>query len=259
MGVPVIVLVLSGCDTLPEMATTDGRPPVVSDFSYSPTNVVLGQLPQEQVTGDLVRIPLSLQVTARDPDGDLKEVVYVVRSNFFGEDPVATGRLEGQGSYRYSIDTAFEVPAAEVAVYTVRVYAADAEGRISNQAVGTIRFFGSGEPPVIEAVEAPETVQIPEPGQTTRFKVIATVSDPDGLENISKVVLRNANQTEFVLLDDGGDGSLSEDAVAGDGQYTITFQIDSSAPEGSYDFQVLAVDKAGLESDTIDITITFVR
>ena len=255
----VSTLLISGCDSVPGPESLDGRPPVLSDFTYSPTNIVLGQLPAEQVIGDLVRIPLTLQVTAEDPDGDLKDVMYVVRSNRTGEDPVTAGLFEGQGSFRYTAETIVELPAAEIAVYPVLVYADDHEGRLSNMATGLIKFFGSGEPPVIDDVEAPETVQIPASGETTRFKVIATVSDPDGPENISKVVLRNVNQTEFALLDDGGSGSLSEDEVAGDGRFTITFQIDSTAPEGAYDFQVQAVDKASLESNAVDITITFVR
>lgn len=83
---------LWGCDTLPGAPSLEGRPPVVSDLSFAPDSVDFNTLPSEQIRGDTALIPLSLAVTARDPDGRIARVAFVVRAPLNTTEPVATAR-----------------------------------------------------------------------------------------------------------------------------------------------------------------------
>ena len=57
----------------------------------------------------------------------------------------------------------------------------------------------------------------------------------------------------FDLVDDGLNGG---DDVAGDGRYTITVQVASDNAPGPRVFAFQATDRAGLESNVVEKTIT---
>ena len=46
---------VAGCDSAPGPEELDRRSPVLSDFSFSPSGVVLEQLPPDQIDGEAVR------------------------------------------------------------------------------------------------------------------------------------------------------------------------------------------------------------
>ena len=199
-------LLLAACDAAPGLPASGGAPPVLSDFAFTPERLNVAS-PGEGA--DVVEVPLVVEVTARDPEGDVREVRYVVSPPTSGAGPLLEGTLEAAGDEAdvYRDSTTLRLPTAEVGVYTIRVFATDAGGQASNQAIGSLRFTASGGAPVIEELIVPERVQRPSEG-TRRVAFVAVVSDPDGLANVSAVRFWNVDSpgSKFALFDDGNPG-----------------------------------------------------
>ncbi len=250
-----LVLFLSSCDSAPGPRDPAGLPPDLSAFSYTPQSINLPEVNPDQI-GDGVYIdPERHRNDAVDPDGEVAEVVLVVRPPTIDAAPVLVQTLNGTGNGPYELIRSIDLPSAETGNYTLLVYAVDDQGLLSNQVLGTFTLSDTSEPPVIVAIEAPDTVQRPEPGGVTVLRIVAVVSDPDGLANISRVVLWNAAAPadRFDLFDDGRNGG---DQTAGDGRFTITVQVESDNPPGPRVFVFQAIDRSGLESDVVEKTIT---
>lgn len=229
-------LALAACDSGPGSATPEGVPPVVSDLTFSPQEI--GSAPGGE---GAFTVPLTLDVAARDEDGDLDGVFFAIQSPASGQEPVATGSLESAGGGRFAVTADVSIPEGEIGVYTIVVYAVDAEGSMSNTVLGNLKYVGTGEPPVIEDVEAePEIVRPP-----TQLRLIAIVSDPDGLANIARVIGTTPSGFEFDMADDGRNLG---DEEANDGRYTATFDVPSATP-GTQTFTFVAIDKSGLRSE----------
>ncbi|MEZ4702431.1 MAG: hypothetical protein R2834_19010 [Rhodothermales bacterium] len=251
----VIALALAGCDSAPGPSDIQAIPPSLDAFSYSPQRLNVLEASPDQLVDDNVRVRFSVSVEAIDPDGQVAEVVMVLRSPTVDAEPVLAQNMNGSGNGTYELIRDIDLPKGDIGNYTVLVYAVDEDGLLSNQVRGTFVLENKGEPPVVESVEAPDTVQRPAAGEQTLVKIVATVSDPDGLGNISRVLLWNtaAPGDRFDLFDDGQGGG---DETAGDGRYTITVQVASDNTPGPRVFAFQAIDRAGLESNIIEKTIT---
>lgn len=259
-------LLAAGCDSGPGPEAPDARPPEVSAFDFSPRTVLLDALPPDQQAGDRVPVTLTISAEARDLDGDLAQVSYVVQAPFAGADPVAAGDLPPTGGNGFGATITVELDKSVVGNYTVLVYGVDEAGHLSNQVRGLLAFVATGAPPVIEAVDLPERVTRPAPGaDPVRIPIVATVTDPDGPANIARVemqVLPSGGGAPLLLCDDGGQGTCNQgfagsgDETAGDGRYTITLQVEAANAPGTTTFQFQAFDRAGLSSEPVVRTIT---
>lgn len=239
------ILVLSGCDQAPGLLDDAGTPPELSEFSFSPHQFIA---PPGDDNANIV-VPLSMEVTVRDPDHDVKAVSFVV----FGDETLAEGVLALGSGGRYAGHSDVIVPAGEIGVYTVLVFAEDLEGMLSNQVRGMMHVSAEGAPPVISMVVAPDTLRRPGPGEPAKLlELIAVVSDPDGLSNIASVEFWNVERpgTKIGMFDEGTDG----DAEAADGRYTRVVRIDSSNEPGVTTLAFQARDRAGLLSDIVEAT-----
>ena len=241
-------LLLTGCDGIPENSTVSGLPPTLSGFSFSPNFVDLA-VADKNSDGDAL-VSLSVTVTASDPETDIQEVVLTVASPIANQDPVVTESLLVTTGSEYSINYDMVLPAAELGIYTVRVTAYDSNANLSNQVRGNLLFTStSGSPPVVTAFEAfPEVVTPP-----ATLKMVATVTDPDGIANILSVLITTPNNQELEMFDDG---ITSGDDVASDGMYTASFDVPVGVTPGVQTFSVKAVDRSGLESDTVEKDVT---
>ena len=240
------ILVLSACDQAPGLLDDTGAPPELSDFSFSPHQFIA---PPGAGNPNVV-IPLSMEVTVRDADNDVETVSFVV----FGDETIAEGVLDSGSGGRYAGRSDVIVPASEIGVYTVLVFAEDREGMLSNQVRGMMHVSAEGAPPVISMVVAPETLRRPGPGEPARLlELIAVVSDPDGLANIASVEFWNVATpgTKIGMFDEGTHG----DAEAADGRYTRVVQITSSNEPGVTTLAFQARDRAGLLSDIVEATV----
>ena len=237
------ILALSACDQAPGLLDDAGVPPELSEFSFSPHEFIAPP-------GDAdVIVPLSLEVTVRDADNDVEAVSFVV----FGDTTIAEGVLASGSGGQYAGRSDVIVPAGEIGVYTVLVFAEDREGMLSNQVRGMMHVSAEGAPPVISMVVAPDTLRRPMPGEPSALlELIAVVSDPDGLSNIASVEFWNVARpgTKIGMFDEGADG----DAEAADGRYTRIVQINSSNEPGVTTLAFQARDRAGLLSDIVEAT-----
>ena len=234
----LLLPLLAGCDDAPGPPTLIGNPPTLSDFQLTPLEFVL-------TGGQTADIPLTFSVAVQNPGGGAVTVRYVVRAQF-GNEALAEGDLTPSGG-RYTGNATLSLPRGETGLYVVTVAVLGEDG-LGNEATALLNFVnGDPQPPVIASVEFPPTVTPP-----AEFSVVATVSDPDGLSNIARVTLNPGN---FDLLDDGGIGSISGDATADDGRFTVTFQVPDGQPPGPETFTIQAFDRDGLASAPVEITI----
>lgn len=264
LGGALLLVGLAACDAAPGVAPAPGRPPVLSDFTFGPSSVVLNDLPPDQVSGETARVPLTLGVTVTDPDGPVAAVRYVVLSPQQNAAPLATGTLARAASGRFEATPTVDIPSAEAGLYTVLLYAVDVEGSVSNQVRGLLRVTAVGAPPVIESVDVPDEIQRPPTGQTETLRISAVVSDPDGLANILRVEMRPNGGSPILLCDDGGGGpcgpfQTSGDVEAGDGRFTITVQISSTNTLGENVFDFQAFDRFGERSDVVTRRVRIVE
>lgn len=248
------VLSIAGCDSAPGPASMDGRPPVVSELTYTPESVVRSLVPAEQVVGEHIRIPLTFSVRVADEDRDVEQIGYVVRLPVADTAVVARGTLAIPSAGRYERTTELLLPRGTTGPYTLTVFAIDAAGHLSNQVRGLIEYTAEAAPPVLEAVEAPDVVVRPSAGQPARvLEIVAVVSDPDGLSNVSSVVFWNVtNPAQTIELFDDGQFTGSGDQEAGDGRYTRRIQITSDNQPGTNTFHFQATDRAGLKSNVVE-------
>ncbi|MBX7151191.1 hypothetical protein K1X84_06085 [bacterium] len=105
----------------------------------------------------------------------------------------------------------------------------------------------NGHPPVISNLIIPDTVYI---STETEFKISVSVADQEGLSDIASVTRVNVTLSgqPRPLNDDG----LNGDAQAGDGIYTETVSVNPPPALGKYLFRVKALDKSGLESNSLE-------
>jgi hypothetical protein len=249
-GALALLLALAACDTAPGPQPLNSRPPVVSDFAFSPDSVFFDDV---VASGDTAAVTLDLSVRAEDPDGGtIGRVAYIVEGQFAGT--VANGTLEAGEDGRYAATVPLRFRRDQRGLYAVTVYAVDEDGLLSNQAYGAFRLAGTNlGAPVIDGVTAPETYR---PGPSATLRIVADVSDPDGPLDIARVEGKFPFGGAFPLRDDGG--ARSGDERPGDGRYTVTFAVDAAEP-GPLPIAIWAVDRDGTVSDTTRFTITIVE
>ena len=119
--------------------------------------------------------------------------------------------------------------------------------------------------PKLGTVFVPDTVNRPasnpDPNvvNTVEFSVLASVTDPNGQDDIKRVFFRSYHVgldsmmnggNPILLLDDGG-ANGSGDLQKGDGSYTTTVSLTENAKTGIYHWTFEAQDKSNAYSDTV--------
>lgn len=260
MGALLVAAALAaGCDTAPGVDDIAARPPVVRDLAFSPSVVDVESAERE---GESAVVSMSISAQASDADNDLASVGFVIQAPIAQAAPVFEGQLEPAGGGRFAAEARVAFPAALTGPYVLIVYAVDERGILGNELRGTIELTASSNPPVIEEIEMPDRVQRPAAGQApVPIQLIARVSDPDGLGNVARVEVQFDGQTTLRLCDDGAQGACnpgfgSGDAVAGDGRFTLTIQIDSNNSPGDRTLVFRATDRSGLTSEPVTRVLT---
>ncbi len=252
LGIALILWSLwSACDSVPGPPPITEIPPQLYGFTFSPEEVVFDDIVS---TGDSVA-HVTLQMTAQLRPGEVPvdSIFYLIFPVVNPDQVLQQGRLSLEGTSVRG-QARLDLPRGAVGLYTIRVLVVDSRGRLGNQLQGLFRFLArEGHPPVIEAVEGPDRIKRPASGEPpVLLKYVAIVSDPEGPENILRVVMRTPGGQEFEMFDDGGQESNSGDEVAGDGKYTLTVQLTSEVPPGTYVFYFQAFDREGLASDVVE-------
>lgn len=262
-GVALIAGIHSACDQAPGPEVTGARGPILEDFSFAPQRLVYALLPEEQIRGDSLDVPISISVTARGGHAPVDQVQFIFQS---GDDIIQRGMLRAERNNRYSAVATLTIPALEIASYTVLVFAVDREARLGGEVRGTleyVRVFEPGSPPMLDELIVPDTLQRPAAGQPAASLVIAArASDPDGLSDIERVEFWNveAPAERILLCDDGGARPCgrspeSGDVARGDGIFTRRVFIQSTNRTGVNTLVFQAIDRAGLESPELSAEV----
>lgn len=255
-GALLLFVMLSACDQAPTPSSLTTTPPVVSDLTYSPVGANLASLPSSQISGENVSIPLKISARLVDADGrGIQHVVYSVFAPQVTTKAYLTGEMTAGQNGLYESSPTLVVKKGDIGRYTIKVTALDKDNNISNQVLGYFDFSATGQPPVLVSVDAPDILKRPTGSDRVTSKIVATATDPDGLTNLQRVVMRTASGQEFLLLDDGQKTGTSGDDTADDGKYTITIQVTSANALGKNTFTFQAFDRSGLSSNAITKTI----
>lgn len=156
-----------------------------------------------------------------------------------------------RGLFRDSV--LVQVEKGAVGPYSVRAFLLDAQGRLGDGAQGVFRLRqGAGEPPRLTSVTASaDTIDGDDPPETLTFW--AEASDPDGRSNLEAVEVRPPSPGEWLPVHD--DGVTHGDERAGDGRYTVRFDLPDRQDPGEQIFEFRAVDRVGLESAIVRKTV----
>lgn len=130
---------LVGCDDLPGVAPTDPRPPEVSNFTFAPDSVNAANLSPEQIQDGQAQVNLQVGVTAEDPDGTVRRVLFTIAPASTPGESIQ-GELVQESDTQYGAAITVGLPAGVDEIYTIRVFAIDDDDLTSNQAIGTLRF-----------------------------------------------------------------------------------------------------------------------
>jgi len=236
------LVILSACDSGPGTTSTETSPPRLSEFTFNPVEIGI-----DAANSGMITFPLTMRVAAAGEE--IESVRYLVRSPDKNAAPISEGELARVDGNHYERTVDISIQQGKIGLYTVLVYGVGSEGVLGNSVRGNLRVIGTGEPPVIVDIIAPDTVRLPAAGQDpTRVPLVAQVEDPDGLSNINRVIFWNAAlpNVTFEMFDDGEGG----DDEAGDGFYTRVVEIASTNQPGTTTLVFQAIDRAGLESET---------
>ena len=133
------------------------------------------------------------------------------------------------------------------------------------QTVASIFVLGNIRPK-LGSIFVPDTVTRPtanpDPNitNTVKFSVTASVSDPNGLEDIQRVFFRTYHVgldsmmnggNPILLYDDGSRDEGSGDLQKGDGTYTVTISMTENATTGTYYWTFEAQDFSNAYSDSV--------
>ena len=247
---PVVALLaacaaVAGCDSEPGFADLV-RPPSLADVSVTPASARLdGAAPTATV-------PLAVTGTL-DAEGPVGVRVLVRWAETDSLVAQADERVAEPGPFR--IEVPLVVPRGAVGDYSVRVATEGADRRPGDGAAAVFRFAATNLGPPAVTVQAAAPVDRPTGSQPRTVPVLADVTDPDGRANIAAVVLRVPDGGGVVgrLFDGGPPGA---DRVAGDGRYSAGILVGSDFEPGTYDLEVVAVDRAGAESAPAPFSFT---
>ncbi len=259
----LLLVFIAGCDTTPGPADLAGKAPVVSNLSFTPDNILVDTLPDGVVVDGIARFDVTVSVDANDADGDLDRVFIVVLSPIVTDVALSQTTIEAPGNGALQATITLAIPVSDVGLYAIKVTASDTAGRLSNQVIGQLEFDATGGPPVIEEIDIPDRITRPAPGEPgIQVPIVATVSDPDGLDNVLRVEVSVNGAVTLQLCDDGSSGvcnsgfGASGDSVSGDGKFTLTIQLDATNGAGVNTFVFTAIDRSGLQSSSETRTIT---
>ena len=235
---------LAACDAEPGFADL-ARPPELSAVAVAP---VSARLDTDAPTAD---VPLTVAGTL-DAEGATRVLVTVRWAETDSLVAQADAEVAQPGPFR--VEVPLTIPRGAVGDYSVRVATEGADRRPGDQAAAVFRFDAASLGPPTLTVNAPDAVNRPTGTATQTVRVEATVSDPDGRANVAIVALQVPDGGGVVgRLFDGGQGS---DRVAGDGRYSGGLVVTSDFEPGTYNLEVVAVDRAGEASAPVPFAFT---
>lgn len=240
-------LAVSACDSAPGLPA-EVRRPAVTAFALTPAADSLAG------SAATATVPLVLNVTLA---GEGTIVVRALVRYAETDTLVAETRVEAApGPLR--IELPVVLPRGATGDYAVTLTTEGADGRSGDGASAVFRFRAASlGPPAVAGVTVPATVTRPASAgaRATPLTISAGVTDPDGRANIAAVLLVDAaGRIVAQLFDEGRTGRAADDAMAGDGRYTVTLGVPFEFETGAVTLFVVAYDRAGTASAPVSLT-----
>lgn len=239
--------------------------PYVQELTINPSNITFHPVQDGQKD-----TTISLNISVKGFNFETDSVPYY--SIFFsGSDlPFIQGKFLVNLSSLTTFQANVAIPTNTIRFesYTILV-TPTLDGSNQNYAQSIIKQTGVpiNAPEILE-VNNPEEVEIPNDDSRVRVRFKAKVIDPDGQNNIDRVLLEFVNPDGSILipeptnrlLDNGENSNTTSqgDEIAGDSVYTIQFFINSSNTSINRTARYFAIDKSGLRSDTLEAPFNLV-
>ncbi|GEM_PF-2339354 len=248
-----LLLALQGCEETDVIKIDPtGSAPTISGLLIFPPEFNIDSLPS---SGGSTTITTVVTANATDSDRDLNRVTAELsRPGSSSPFLIVTMRDDGVTPDASALDNiftgtaTFQTTRAQAGAYLVSVGAWDGNGMRSGQLTTGLLLTRNNSRPILDSASliAPDTLTRPATGSIL-FSISIAASDSDGLADVRQVYMQNlATSNRDFLLDDGGvpqsGGVSSGDELAGDGVFTIVFQLPSTVPVGRYDYILQAVD-----------------
>jgi hypothetical protein len=256
----MVVLLLSGCsddDSTLDPALND-TPIVFTDLELSAflvdTDTLDVKAGQDKSPDDPVTIPLRVRVQVQRPAPAEDVLLRCTVTQDGSRTPVAENSISNVADGLQSFAFAIALSRGDVGDYRVEVTGEDAAGTVSARAFATLRVVYGSNPPALQELSAPDSVQLQ--AQQVTFDMSVLVQDESGPADIKQVFFNSflpdktpSSGNPFILRDQGV--ASQGDAVAGDGWYSIRVQLPPTAQKGEYEFQFRAVDFSNATSNVI--------
>jgi hypothetical protein len=250
-----LALLALSCGDDKALLEPQGAPPEIASLAVSPDSVLFETLPLDaQNRGEIV---FRFNAEIRNSSAATRAIATVLNS----ASQIVVEKEIPSPNTSISDSVAFSIRRDELDQFTLVVNVVDDFGRSGSNARRALAIIAPNSKPLLRSVAAPDTVLIPSQGDKI-FQITASASDSNGVRDILEVTATRTYPSlrNFSLLDDGGAGSQSGDAISGDGVFTITFTIPSTLSPDSLSFNFQALDKRGARSDSVvSKTIQFVR
>ncbi|MEP1307578.1 MAG: hypothetical protein ABJK11_08740 [Balneola sp.] len=252
------------CDSTFSPDDFDEHEPYVQDLSVNPGQIIFNAQQDGQKDTTVV---LSLSVNGFNFEGD--SLPYY--SIFLDDEnlPSIQGAFNKSSVLANTFEANVSILTSTIVFKTYTVLATPTlNGNNKNYAQSVISQTGVpiNAPQILE-VNNPNQVEIPSGSTTTIVLFTAKVTDMDGQDNLSQVLLnfRNSDGSmlsddPFQMFDDGisNGGDTSGDEVAGDSVFTKSFSINSGNTPANRTAVYWAIDKSGLSSDTLETIFNIV-
>jgi hypothetical protein len=251
------VIGISSCDFTTAPKNPLAQTPGISNIEINPSEVIFS--PQDGFTDTTITLEIGALIDNIGSDTPRFTISNKRTGEFVGE-----GELSPSDSQNFNFSADYELETATTAIedFMVNVFFTESQDIYAQTELSVIGF--ANNPPEILSAQNPEEVTIPTGGETVDVFFTAKVTDPDGQDNVDRVLIEFINEdgTRLVpepnqLLDNGLNNS--GDQVAGDSVFTIAFTITSSNTPNRRKVEYFAIDKAGLSSDTVETNFNIVE
>jgi hypothetical protein len=272
---PYVLLVLlgGGCERREStIIDTQGQTPLLAQVIVSPSSINSDTINVGSSRKPEDTLSLSTTITAHVDQmaGNPISAVRFSLKNPDNNEAISQGALldDGNGADQrrndgiYSGKAEFQIERVVIGVFQVEVTAEGSNGFQSNTVIAPLTVYRGNHPPVISAIQAPDTVHLGSQDQLLVLHVSA--DDPDGLADLARVILNSylpdgspSKQNPIPMYDDGSPDH--GDTIAGDGIFSLIIQLSYTTPTGTYKFVFQAFDRSNVGSSTIVHTVTVLQ
>jgi hypothetical protein len=270
LPIALSLVATEGCEKKSDSVVDSvGRPPVLLQTAVSPASINSDSINVGNTRSPDDLLSLSAIVTARvtaSPDNPISIVHYALKDPISIQ-TVAAGDLlddgagvdKTRGDSLFTGKVGFQIKRVEVGTFRLEIRAESQNGFQSNTAVVPLIVFRGNRPPVLSALDAPDTLTLANQSQLLPLRIKA--SDPDGLSDVARVIFNSykpdssaSSGNPFQMYDDGA--ASHGDVTAGDGTYSLIIALPSNTQLGTYRFEFQAFDRSNEASAKIVHRIT---